>query len=66
MISLLGKWLYFKTSFLIPNLVNPPGALLKVMKQADSCKHRQTVKNIQREKKLFMSHLHFSKLGKTV
>ena len=36
------------------------------MKQADSCKHRQAVKNIQHEKKLFMSHLHSSKLGRTV
>ena len=36
------------------------------MKQADSYKHRQAVKNIQCEKKLLKSHLHSSKLGKTV
>ena len=36
------------------------------MKRADSCKHRQAVKNIQCEKKLFKSHLYSSKLGKTV
>ena len=39
---------------------------LKVMKRADSCKHRQAAKNIQFEKKLFDSHLHSSKLGKTI
>ena len=38
--------------------------MLKVIKRADSRKHRQAVKNIQCEKKLFKSHLHFSKLGK--
>ena len=37
---------------------------LKVMKRADSCKHRQAVKNIKREKKLFKSHLDSSKLVK--
>ena len=36
------------------------------MKGADSSKHRQAVKNIQCKKKLFKSHLHSSKLGKTV
>ena len=36
---------------------------LKVMKRAASCKHRQTVKKKQCEKKLFKSHLHSSKLG---
>ena len=36
------------------------------MKKADPCKHRQAVKNIQCQKKLFKSHLHSSKLGKTV
>ena len=30
---------------------------LKVMKRAASCKHRQAVKTIQCEKKLFKSHL---------
>ena len=40
--------------------------MLKVMKRADSCKHRQAAKNIQCEKKLFKSYLHSSKLGKTV
>ena len=39
---------------------------LKVIKPADSCKQRQAVKNIQCEKNLFKSHLHSSKLGKTV
>ena len=39
---------------------------LQVMKRADSRKHRQAVKNIQCEKKLLKSHLHSSKLGKTV
>ena len=39
---------------------------LQVMKRADSCKHRQAVKNIQCEKNLLKSHLHSSKLGKTV
>ena len=38
----------------------------KVITGTDSCKHRQTVKNIQCEKKLFKSHLHSSKIGKTV
>ena len=33
---------------------------LKVMKRAASCKHRQAVKTIQCEKKLFNSHLHSS------
>ena len=36
------------------------------MKRAASCKHRQAVKNIQCEEKLFKSHLHSSKLGKRV
>ena len=36
------------------------------MKQGDSYKHRQAVKNIQCEEKLLKSHLHSSKLGKTV
>ena len=36
------------------------------MKQADSCKHRQAVENIQCEKKLFKSHSHSFKLGKRV
>ena len=36
------------------------------MKRANSCKHRQAVKNIQCEKKLFKSHLHFSKSVKKV
>ena len=36
------------------------------MKRADSREHRQAVKNIQCEKKLFKSHLHSSKLGKRV
>ena len=36
------------------------------MKREASCKHRQAVKNIQCEKKLFTSHLHSSKLGKRV
>ena len=36
------------------------------MKRADSCKHRQAVKNIQFEKTLFKSHLHSSKLRKRV
>ena len=39
---------------------------LKVMKQADSCKHIEAVKNIQCQKKFFKSNLHSSKLGKTV
>ena len=39
---------------------------LKVMKRAASCKHRQAVKNIQCEKKLFKSLWHSSKLGKRV
>ena len=39
---------------------------LKVMKRADSCKHRQVDKNIKCEKKLFKSHLHSSKLVKRV
>ena len=34
------------------------------MKQAASCKHRQAVKFIQCEKKLFRSYLHSSKLVK--
>ena len=34
--------------------------------RADSCKHRQAVKNIQSGKKLFKSHLNSSKLGKRV
>ena len=36
------------------------------MKEAVSCKHRQVVKKIQWEKKLFKSHLHSPKLGKSV
>ena len=36
------------------------------MKRAASCKHRQAVKNIRCEKKLFKSHLHSSMLGKRV
>ena len=38
--------------------------LLKVMKQAVSCKHRQAVKTIQCEKKLFNSHLNSSQVRK--
>ena len=38
--------------------------LLKVMKQAVSCKHRQAVKTIQCEKKLFNSHLNSSQIRK--
>ena len=40
--------------------------ILKVMKRADSCAHRQAVKNIRCEKKLFKSHVHSSKFGKRV
>ena len=36
------------------------------MKQADSYKHRQAIKNIQCQKKLFKSKLHSSKFGKPV
>ena len=39
---------------------------LKAMKRAESCKHSPAAKNMQCEKKLFKSHLHFSKLGKRV
>ena len=38
--------------------------LLKVMKQAVSCKHRQAVKTIQCEKKLFNSHVNSSQVRK--
>ena len=38
--------------------------LLKVMKRAASCKHRQAVKTIQCEKKLFNSHLNSSQVRK--
>ena len=36
------------------------------MKRADSCKHRQSIKNIKSEKKLFKSQLYSSKLVKKV
>ena len=47
----------------LPN--SPPyykliGDCLKVMNRAASCKHRQAVKTLQCETKLFNSHLHFS------
>ena len=40
-------------------------SLVEVMKRAASCKHRQAVKNIQCEKKLFNSHLHSSYVRRT-